>query len=414
MMFPINIPPTAGLPVVLKDFLPGRIRLDNRLSKLLNIPHPIMCSSGTSALIVALKTIAQDNLQRDTVIVTSFSCPLVVMAIAYCGLKVKLCDTAPNSFDFDFQKLAALASQNTLAIISTHLGGQCADVLKATKIAQTVGAYIIEDAAQSLGADLNAAGESVGLGGDIGFFSLSVGKGLTTYSGGVLFAKNNALQKKMAGMAEGLLPASFFLEIKRSVQFFGYFLFYRPFLLPYVYGFAYRKAVRNDDWIRALGERFSINIPMHALGLWRQRRAANAVGRLSEYFLKTTAQAEKRVKILESLTGLSVIKNSNGAKATWPFIMVLLPTSVIRDKALGDLNELGLGVTRLYAYALNNYDYLKPYLATLDRQPGLFPVAKDFSERLLTISNSLALKDAQFDEIIKIIKSALKEEPVSR
>ena len=44
---------------------------------------------------------------------------------------------------------------------------------------QSCGAMVIEDAAQALGASFG--GRSVGLHGDIGFFSLAVGKGLTTY-----------------------------------------------------------------------------------------------------------------------------------------------------------------------------------------------------------------------------------------
>lgn len=403
---PHDIPPTAGLPVLAKDFLPSGVRLDDALVKLLGIPHPIMCSSGTSALIVGLKTFAKDS-KRDTVIVTAFSCPLVVMAIAHCGLKVVLCDTAPGSFDFDFQQLAALTSESTLAIISTHLAGKWADVAKAKKIAESVGAYVIEDAAQSLGATVNAVGESVGLVGDIGFFSLSVGKGLTAYAGGVLFTKDAALRKQLVETANALLPFNGLLEIKRSIQFIAYYVFYRPLLLPYVYGLQYREAVKKNDWITALGERFGAHIPMHRLGAWRQNRAANAAKRLPEYFRSTTAQAEKRVAALEAITRLTLIKNTNDAKTTWPFIMVLFPDSLSRDAALEQLTGLGLGVTRLFAYALNDYDYLKPYLVNSDNQSRLFPAAKDFSERLLTISNSLELKDAQFEKIVERIKSVL-------
>ena len=407
MMLPRDVPPTAGLPVMAKDFLPGHDRLDDVLMKLLGIPQPIMCSSGTSALIVGLKTLAK-NSKRDTVIVTAFSCPLVVIAIAHCGLNVTLCDTAPDSFDFDFEQLTALASERTLAIISTHLAGKWADVAHAKRIADAVGAYVIEDAAQSLGATINEAGESVGLVGDVAFFSLSVGKGLTTYAGGILFTRDPVLQQKLTETALALQPASPLSELKRSIQFIAYFLFYRPLLLPYVYGMQYRHAVAKNDWITALGERFGTHIPMHTLGAWRQNRAANAAKRLPEYLRKTGAQAEKRVAALEAEKRLTILKNTNGARTTWPFIMILFPDLLTRDAALTQLNGLGLGVTRLYAYALNEYDYLKPHLSASDKRPGAFPAAKDFSERLLTLSNSLALTDAQFGTIMGIITSVLK------
>lgn len=404
-MLPIEIPPTAGLPVLLEDFFPNQFLLGDEISKILNIPSQIICCSGTAALIISLKAIS-DNPKRDTVIIPAFSCPLVVMAVTYCGLKVKLCDTEPNSFDFDFNKLKFLANENTLAIISTHLGGKCANVIKAKQIAQAVGSYVIEDAAQALGAQI--AGKSVGLSGDIGFFSLAIGKGLTSYEGGLLFSNNTVLHKKIGAMAEKLQPYNWFLEIKRSIQFLGYFLFYRPFLLPYAYGLPYRKSVRNNDWITALGERFGSNIPMHKLGKWREKRAANAAARLPEYLMRVAEQAEKRVKILESINELIVIKDNNDSNGVWPLIMVLFPDSISRNNTLEILTASGLGVSLLFACALNDYDYLRPHLPSSDIQPDSFPAAKDFSGRLLTISNSPWLEDMQFQKIVDIIKNAIE------
>ena len=394
----IEIPPTAGLPILFRDFFPSKRNLGDEIAELLGIPKPILCCSGTAALIIALKTLSENN-TCDTVIIPAFSCPLVVMAIAKAGLNAKLCDTTPNSFDFDFEQLALLADENTLAIISTHLGGKCADVVRAKQIADAVGCFVIEDAAQSLGATIDE--KSVGLTSDIGFFSLAAGKGLTSYEGGILFSKNAELHKKMAEMAEKLQPFSLFWEIKRSIELIGYFLFYRPSLLRYIYGLPHRKAIKNNDWVGALSERFGAKIPMHSLGKWRQIVASNAASRLQDYFAKTSKQAVERIKILETIPNLIVIKDSANSKSVHPFIMLLFPSKTARDTALQKLAPLGLGVSRLFAYPLNEYDYLKPYL-----EPSKFPVAKIFSERLLTISNSLWLDDAQFQMIVEVIKAA--------
>ena len=89
--------------------------------------------------------------------------------------------------------------------------------------------------------------------------------------------------------------------------------------------------------------------------------------------------------------------------------MLLFPSLTARDTALQKLTPLGLGVSRLFAYPLNEYDYLKPYLSSADLESNHFPMAKDFSERLLTISNSLWLEDAKFHEIIEIIKLTYNE-----
>ena len=400
-MQPIEIPPTAGLPILFEDLFPSKLKLDDEIAELLGIPQPILCCSGTAALIIALKTLAENN-PRNTVIIPAFSCPLVVMAIAYCGLKVKLCDTAHNSFDFNFEQLASIADKNTLVIISTHLGGKCADVVRAKQIADAVGCFVIEDAAQSLGATIE--GKSVGLTSDIGFFSLAAGKGLTSYEGGVLYSKDANLHKKMAEMAKESQPFKPLWEIKRSIELLGYFLFYRPSLLRYVYGLPHRKAIKNNDWVTALGERFDTKVPMHTLGKWRQNIAANAASRLPDYFKKTAKQAVKRIKILEEIPNLIVIKDNYNSKGVYPFIMLLFPSQITRDTALENLTPLGLGASRLFAYPLNEYDYLKSCLSSADLEPNQFPVAKDFSKRLLTMSNSLWLEDAQFHRIIEVMK----------
>lgn len=70
-------------------------------------------------------------------------------------------------------------------------------------VAHDCGAAVIEDAAQGLGAFFG--GRSVGLSGDIGFFSLAVGKGLTTYEGGVLFSRDPDLHAELQGTASRVL-----------------------------------------------------------------------------------------------------------------------------------------------------------------------------------------------------------------
>jgi len=394
-----EVPPTAGLPVKWRDFAPRKIDFARALSDCLEIPEPILCCSGTAALVVALKVLAEDS-SRDKVIVPAFSCPLVVLAIVNCGLKVELCDTASSHFDFNFSRLQTLADERTLAIIPTHMGGCLADMVATKNIAQTVGAYVIEDAAWATGAKKN--GQSIGLMGDIGFFSLAVGKGLTSFEGGVLFTSSDALRQRLNIAAKKLLPVNGWWELRRIFEFISYALFYRPSMLPYVYGAAYRQAVKNNDWLTALGDRFSAKIPMHRLGGWRQGRATHALMRLNDFHETARARAKARIKILKQIPQIQIIDNAPGDDGVYPFIMVVFPSENCRDAVLHDLTPLGLGVSRLFTCALNEYDYLKLYIRSVD-----MPVASDFARRLLTISNSPWLSDPQFEIIVASIKNAL-------
>lgn len=73
-------------------------------------------------------------------------------AIAHCGLQVKLCDLAPDDFDLDMKQLASLVTENTLAVLPTHLGGRVANIGEVKKLAAPFEVTVIEDAAQALGA----------------------------------------------------------------------------------------------------------------------------------------------------------------------------------------------------------------------------------------------------------------------
>jgi dTDP-4-amino-4,6-dideoxygalactose transaminase len=109
---------------------------------------------------------------------------------------VQLCDTRHGHFDFDPGQLKRLADARTLAILPTHLGGRIADVELACEVARSAGAWVIEDAAQALGA--RVGNSSVGLRGDIGFFSLAAGKGLSLHEGGLLVSRDDELRAALA------------------------------------------------------------------------------------------------------------------------------------------------------------------------------------------------------------------------
>jgi perosamine synthetase len=399
MLRKIDIPPTAGLAMQGRDFLPAASRLDTALAQQLNIPQPVLTCSGTAAQIVTLKAMAATSL-RKTVIIPAYTCPLVALAIVHCGLKIQLCDVAAEHFDFDFAQLQQLANHDTLAIISTHLGGRVADVAQCLSIARQVGAYVIEDAAQALGAQWQ--GQSVGLLGDAAFFSLAVGKGLTTFEGGVLFAKDATWQQALQQYSLALLRPKIGWELRRSVELSAYFAAYRPRLLPYAYGNSYRQSIAQNDWLSALGDDFSLDIPLHTLGAWRQARAWHALQRLPAFLQHTRAQALKRVQALQS-AGLKVINDTTDAQGVWPFLMVVMPSTQRRDQALQQLTPLGLGVSRLFMQALNDYDYLQTTLKPHYAQTLATSHARDFAGRMLTISNSPWLSDAQFARVVDIL-----------
>jgi dTDP-4-amino-4,6-dideoxygalactose transaminase len=263
-------------------------------------------------------------------------------------------------------------------------------------IAQRHGAFVIEDAAQSLGAMWR--GRKVGTIGDIGFFSLAAGKGLTLYEGGVLVARHAVMRDALAETSAALAPYQPLIEWRRIVQLIGYGLFYRPGMLRLAYGLPLRRALRKKQLIAAVGDDFPSTIPLHRAGSFRRNVGARAVQRLPAFLEAIETQATVRRRLLQSIPAITVIDDADGVRGTWPFFMVLMPTTEARDTALEQLWTAGLGVTRLFIHALPDYPYLQTQLACED-----VPNARDFAARMLTISNSPWLSDADFQRICAVL-----------
>lgn len=150
-----ELPPTAGLPLRWRDFAPGApaVALGPALARMLEVdPATVAVTcSGTAALVLALSALQRTSARR-SVIVPAYTCPLVAIAVAHCGLRLRLCDTRPGHFEMDPDALAALCDDDTLAIVPAHLGGRLADLGAPLRAARAAGAWVIEDAAQALGA----------------------------------------------------------------------------------------------------------------------------------------------------------------------------------------------------------------------------------------------------------------------
>lgn len=387
-------PPTAGLPLKWRDWLPTQQSLPDSVSTQLNLsPLQVTCS-GTAALIVALTTLAQQHPQRKTVIVPAYTCPLVALAIHHCGLQIQLCDLKPDSIDLDTAQLTTLLNEHVLAVIPTHLGGRVTDVGTVKQLAQPYQISVIEDAAQALGAE-------VGKHGDVILFSLAAGKGLTMYEGGLLTAADTQLRRSLQTTANRLLPLQLKWEALRTLELLGYTALYNPTGLHFAYGHGRRKALRQQQWIAAVGDDFDFAIPLHRVSRWRQNVAANALQRLPTFLYTLQQQAQQRIQQLQSITGVQVIIDQHG-QGVWPFLMVLLHTGQHRDAVLNQLWASPLGVTRLFIHTLAQYDYLRPIVPAI-----AMPNAEDFAARMLTITNSPWLTDAQFSRIAEVIQNTV-------
>jgi len=139
---------------------------EKNLEAYLNVPHVISCGNGTDALQIAL--MALELRPGDEVIVPAFTYAAAVEVICLLGMKPVLVDVDPNTFNINVAQIESVISQHTKAIIAVHLFGQSCDMEALLKICKKYKIFLIEDNAQSIGAEYTFSDGTVKKAGTIG------------------------------------------------------------------------------------------------------------------------------------------------------------------------------------------------------------------------------------------------------
>lgn len=130
---------------------PEVTELEGRLATFVGAAHCIACANGTDALQIALMALGVGP--GDEVITPSFSYIATAEAAAVLGASVAFVDIDPTSYTMDPAGLESAITPRTKVIIPVSLYGQCADYDAINAIAEDAGIAVIEDAAQSFGAN---------------------------------------------------------------------------------------------------------------------------------------------------------------------------------------------------------------------------------------------------------------------
>ena len=156
------------------------------------------CANGTDAIQIALMALGFER--GDEIIVPAFTYAAAVEAIALLGLVPVFADVDQSTFNIDTNSIESLITDRTKAILPVHLFGQCADMENILALAKDRSLYVIEDNAQSMGANYIFSSGNVqkaGTIGDIATTSFFPTKTLGCFGdGGAIISQNEALSKK--------------------------------------------------------------------------------------------------------------------------------------------------------------------------------------------------------------------------
>jgi dTDP-4-amino-4,6-dideoxygalactose transaminase len=161
--------------------------LENEIAAYSKCEFGIGVSSGTDALLVTLMAI--DLKPGDEVITTPYSFFATAGAIARLGGTPVFVDIDPASYNIDARAIEAAITSKTRAILPVHLFGQVAEMDQVMDIASRRNLFVIEDAAQAIGAENR--GRRAGSIGHMGCFSFFPSKNLGGFGDGGMVTTND-------------------------------------------------------------------------------------------------------------------------------------------------------------------------------------------------------------------------------
>jgi dTDP-4-amino-4,6-dideoxygalactose transaminase len=283
-------------------------------------------ATGTAALYVAIAAL---NLPKGSeVAVSPITDPGTISAIILNGLKPRLVDAMPDSFNTSAQQIAERLSPETSAILIVHAAGEAVDLDPVMALARERGLRVIEDCSQSHGATYR--GRKVGSFGDIAAFSTMYRKASITGScGGVVYTQNEDFYHCALAHADRGKPR----------------------------------------WLKGFDDRDPGQFLFPALNLHTDELSCGiglaSLARLEETRAKRLAFAHEVTRLIQASS--TACRPSGVAAGSSPFIyLVFVDESKIKvDKqAFAEaVRSEGIGLNPHYRYLVADWPWVQPYLA---------------------------------------------------
>ncbi|MCP2519290.1 DegT/DnrJ/EryC1/StrS family aminotransferase [SCandidatus Aminicenantes bacterium Aminicenantia_JdfR_composite] len=347
--------------------------LEKNIAKYSDTKYAIGVSSGTDALLVSL--MAFEIKPGDEIITTPFTFFSTAGVIARLNAVPVFIDIDPVTYNIDSNKLRDLIefkAKNSKfrikCIIPVHLFGQCADMAPILEIARKYNIYVLEDAAQSIGAEypFSSTVKKAGSMGDTGIFSFFPSKNLGGFGDGGMVVTNdeNLYQKIKMLRVHGAEPKY------------------------------YHKMIGGNFRLDAL-QAAVLNVKLKYLNEWSKKRRENA-----EYYNKRFEE--------EGLIGKGYIKVpvpvfKNKCNNYHIFNQYTIRAKE-RDKLREFLKENSIGTEIYYPIPL----HLQKCFQYLGYKKGDFPVSEEASKSVLSLPIYPELSNEQKEYVIEKIKEFYK------
>lgn len=318
--------------------------------------HGVAVSSGTTALHLAVA--AAGIGAGDEVLISACTNIATALAVYHNGAVPVSVDSEAETWNLDLDRVEALITPRTKAIIPVHIYGHPVDMDRLMDLADRHRLTVIEDCAESHGATVR--GKMTGTFGAMGCFSFYANKIITTGEGGMVITDDDVLAER--------------LRLLRNLAF----------TTPRFYH-------------EVAGYNFRMTGLQAALGLAQ-------LPKIERFIAEKRRVAATYNELLAGVPGLQLPPEEPWAKNVyWMYGIVVRPEfGASRDDLMRTLKDDGID-TRTFFCPMSRQPFLRA-------QPGFrdvpCPVADDLWERGLYLPSSLSLDRATLAFITDRIRAA--------
>ncbi len=349
---------------------PNVSKFEEELSEFLGVECAVGVSSGTDALILALK--ALDLNQGDVVLTTPFTFVASASSAVWVNAIPAFVDVDPHTMNMNLDELERVLSgeegginpDRIKAIVAVHLFGRVLDLERLEEISKKYEIPIVEDVAQAFGAEWEFSDgriKKAGSVGKIGAFSFFPTKNLGAYGdGGALTTNDPELCERL-----GMLRAHG-SKIKYEHEMIG-------------------KNARLDEVQAAI-----LRVKLRYVREWNERRKEIAK-RYSEL-----------LQPLENLLEFS--SPPKGNEHVFHQYVVKFKTEDMRKAVIEAFKKRRIGFAIYYPKPL----HLQKALEYVGYREGDFPVSEDLSKKVLALPMFPELEDHEIEEVVTVMKNALE------
>lgn len=164
---------------------------EKNFAKFIGTKHAITTTSGTTALHLALVSLGIKK--GDEVIVPSHTMIASAAAVVYTGATPVFVDVKRDTWNIDVDNIKKHITKKTKVIMPVHIYGLPVEMNKIMSLAKKYKLFVVEDAAESLGAKYKE--KMTGSIGNIGCFSFYANKIITTGEGGMVVTNSDKLAR---------------------------------------------------------------------------------------------------------------------------------------------------------------------------------------------------------------------------